>query len=74
MPVNDTNGWSSHERLVIYRLDRIEARLDAMSADVQALVASEQARALKLGVMSFSIAAATAFGGRALWDLILSLL
>lgn len=70
----EPNGWSAHERLVLYRLDRIEARLDSLSHDVQSLITTDKARSLKLGVMSFSIAATTAFGGRALWDLVLSLL
>lgn len=68
------NGWNEHQRLVLYRLDRIEARLDSFEASIQNLVTAEKVRSLKVATMSFGVAAATSFGGRALWDLLLKAL
>lgn len=64
------NGWSEHQRLVLYRLDRIEARLDSFESSIHSLITAEKARSLRVGVLSFSVAAATAFGGRAAWDIL----
>lgn len=70
----DGNGWTKYEQLVLFRLDRIEARLDAMSLEVQELVAAKRLQHLRVATLSFAVAITTAFGGRAAWDILTKIL
>lgn len=74
MNPSDGNGWTKYEQLVLFRLDKIEARLDALSFDVQEMISARRAQYLRVGVLSFSVAVATAFGGRAAWDILYRLI
>lgn len=73
-PHDGNDAWSAYEKLVLFRLDRIEARLDVMSAEVQELVAAKRLQHLRVATLSFAVAIATAFGGRAVWDILTNLL
>lgn len=74
MSPSQPNGWNEHQRLVLYRLDRIEKRLDSFESSIHDLVTAERVRSLRVGVLSFAVAITTAFGGRAAWDILTKIL
>ena len=56
-PDSDRNGWDQHKRLVLYRLDGIEASLDRLRAQVESMHRQQVAHATTLRITAAAIGA-----------------